>query len=169
MDLTSWKHLEVVSPRLANNLGVKAEAPVLVSPDVSKRTWCKFCKSYYAPLIYGYGEITAHHFHPEHQRGGIYHYHKERLYPGVIALLDCFNCTISSSFFNTYIAPSVVINAVLVACTKCSSITDDVYFIEYSSGIMKPFCEYCFHNLEGVIGRASFKAIVRDGVLLFHY
>lgn len=65
------KHLRLVTPERANELGIPAEAPVLCSPYTSGG-YCQICKIQYTPLIYQVGQTTeAQHFCKE-AGGGIY-------------------------------------------------------------------------------------------------
>lgn len=69
---TKIKHLRLVTPERANELGIPAEAPVLCSPYVSGTYRCDICNVKYTPLIYQIGQETeAQHFCKENG-GGIY-------------------------------------------------------------------------------------------------
>jgi hypothetical protein len=170
MEFTGWKYLNVVSRKVANGLGIHSEAPVLVSPDIELRIKCFVCDTHFSPLIYRFGEVVAHHFHPEHQVGGIYHFHEtpRMVRPGVTALLDCSNCVKHRSYTNVFMTPSVVIKAVFVKCTRCCSEIETIYFRENWDGVMKPYCKRCFDALRDMSGKASnYIAVVSEGILLF--
>lgn len=65
------KHLRLVTPERANELGIPAEAPVLCSPYISGTNHCDICNVKYTPLIYQVGQETeAQHFCTS--GGGIY-------------------------------------------------------------------------------------------------
>lgn len=56
----------------AGELGVGAECPVFVSPDIIRKERCR-CGVEYSPIIYKKGEVKAQHYHP-YTGGGIYFY-----------------------------------------------------------------------------------------------
>jgi hypothetical protein len=65
------KTLRLVTPRIANNLGIPAEAPTFLSPAVDEPRRCDRCPVTYTALVYQAGEVThAQHYHEE--SGGIY-------------------------------------------------------------------------------------------------
>lgn len=76
-----WKALVLVTPDRANTLGIYAESPVFISPQIRQKEECKTCRVSYTPLTYQVGYmIKAQHFH-EGESGGIY-----------------FNCNTESEF-----------------------------------------------------------------------
>jgi hypothetical protein len=67
------KTLRLVTPRIANSLGIPAEAPTFLSPEVDEPRRCDSCPVTYTPLVYQAGELThTQHYHEE--SGGIYFY-----------------------------------------------------------------------------------------------
>lgn len=76
-DWRYFKGLRLVTAKQAIALGVPAEGPVFVSPNVEGMTRCDDCGVNYAPLVYQTRYVTeAHHVH--YGSGGIYF---ARLYP----------------------------------------------------------------------------------------
>lgn len=65
------KQLRLISPEHANELGIPAEAPVLVSPYISREGDCIICNVKYRPLMYQVGFTTKAH-HTCKENGGIY-------------------------------------------------------------------------------------------------
>jgi hypothetical protein len=67
------KQLRLITPRKAEKLGVRAEAPVFISPRTDKRRQCTLCPVVYTPIVYQTGQVTtAQHWHEN--EGGIYLY-----------------------------------------------------------------------------------------------
>jgi hypothetical protein len=67
------KTLRLVTPAIAHRLGIKAEAPVFLSPFITGFRGCNACRRTYTPLVYQTGLVTeAQHFHED--CGGIYFY-----------------------------------------------------------------------------------------------
>ena len=67
-----WKGLVLISPETAMHAGIRAEAPVFVSPHVRGEARCPHCEQAFTPLIYQASyTTTAQHMHGE--TGGIYH------------------------------------------------------------------------------------------------
>jgi hypothetical protein len=64
------KQLRLVTPWTARRLGIRAEAPVFISPWVHEQARCSGCNRLYSPLVYQTGYETA----AQHQcgPGGIY-------------------------------------------------------------------------------------------------
>jgi hypothetical protein len=64
------KHLRLVTPWTAVRLGIRAEAPVFISPWAHEQARCDCCNRIYSPLVYQTGYETA----AQHQcgSGGIY-------------------------------------------------------------------------------------------------
>ena len=66
-----YKAVQLLSPEEAQQVGIPAEAPVLVSPYADRHV-CPDCGAAYSKLVYAPGETTtAQHFH--RADGGIYH------------------------------------------------------------------------------------------------
>lgn len=66
------KQLRLISPEHANELGIPAEAPVLVSPYISREGDCIICNVKYRPLMYQVGFTTKAHHTCKENGGGIY-------------------------------------------------------------------------------------------------
>jgi hypothetical protein len=67
------KTLRLVPPEIANGVGIQAEAPVFVSPEISSPGGCLACGVTFSPLVYQVGHVTtAQHWHP--CSGGIFYY-----------------------------------------------------------------------------------------------
>src|SRR3990170_2050023 len=68
-----YKGLRLITPKLANELGIPAETPVFISPYLEESDTCSHCKIEYKPLVYPAGDIVnAHHWHKS--SGGIYYF-----------------------------------------------------------------------------------------------
>ena len=68
-----YKLLRLVLPQVANQLGIPAEAPTFLSPQILRPQRCKHtpCPAIIAPLVYQTGQITrSPHYHST--GGGIY-------------------------------------------------------------------------------------------------
>jgi hypothetical protein len=66
------KTLRLVTPGIANSLGIPAEAPIFLSPAIDMPRFCGTCRRTYSPLVYQTGQVTvAQHYH---DIGGIYCY-----------------------------------------------------------------------------------------------
>lgn len=68
-----YKTLRLITPDVAQKLGIPAEAPVFISPHVIPGT-CSLCGRSYNPLVYQTGRVVdAHHFHKDELgSGGIF-------------------------------------------------------------------------------------------------
>lgn len=72
--ILKYKALRLITPELANSLGLPAEAPVFSSPYITRKGVCNECRVSYEPLVYQVGMTTkAHHF-CKNNGGGIYVY-----------------------------------------------------------------------------------------------
>lgn len=64
------KLVRLAEPRFLNRLGIPAEAPTFLSPQIVGSYRCTLCKATYSPLMYApYAIVSAQHFHEK--RGGI--------------------------------------------------------------------------------------------------
>lgn len=68
------KTLSLITPEMAHELGIPAEAPVFISPVQNFSVVCDFCRRSYGPLVYQVGRVVeAHHFHKDERgSGGIF-------------------------------------------------------------------------------------------------
>jgi hypothetical protein len=66
------KALKLITPERANELDIPAEAPVFISPYVTKRRHCNFCHKDFSPLIYQVGQTTTAQHTCKTGGGGIY-------------------------------------------------------------------------------------------------
>lgn len=73
-----YKALLLISPEKAQELGMRAEAPILVSPLIFQEKICQIpnCGVRFTPLVYQVGyQVRAQHFHEDDGGGGgIYYY-----------------------------------------------------------------------------------------------
>src|SRR5919202_3474584 len=66
-----FKVLRLAPPQACHELGIPAEAPTFLSPQICDARRCRSCSVTYTPLVYAPGLVTkAQHWHPD--RGGIY-------------------------------------------------------------------------------------------------
>lgn len=71
---TLYKYADLLTPEHAQNLGIKTEVPVFVSPLVQENFNCEHCDDRIGPLVYQLGyRIKAYHFHPD-SASGVYFY-----------------------------------------------------------------------------------------------
>lgn len=81
-EVQRFKTLRLVTPDLANKLGIPTESPVFVSPALNFKRECQACGVTYKPLIYQTEyQVKAHHFH-QFDEGGIYHLHQPVILEG---------------------------------------------------------------------------------------
>jgi len=67
----AFKYLKLIRPNDAEAMGIKAEAPVFISPMVKEGN-CGFCGVHYTPLVYQTGyETRAQHFHGDPADWGV--------------------------------------------------------------------------------------------------
>ncbi len=72
--MRAFKFVNLMSAEWAVKAEV-GEAPMFGSPVIYSETGCSFmaCGVVYSPIAYQVGRVEAHHFHPAHSIGGIYH------------------------------------------------------------------------------------------------
>jgi hypothetical protein len=67
------KSLLLVLPEIAQQRGIRAEAPVFISPNIDRPHQCRLCTATFTPLVYQIGYTTqSQHWHETD--GGIYYF-----------------------------------------------------------------------------------------------
>ena len=73
----TYKHLRLLTPTIAERVGIEAEAPFFISPYVDKESDCESCGVTYGPVQYSPNYITeSPHIHPT--EGGLYYFRVDR-------------------------------------------------------------------------------------------
>lgn len=153
-----WKELNLISPKLAQDKGIPAEAPVFVSPKQDHETPCFECGKDFGPLVYPPGGIVIpHHFHNGLRGGGIYCWNALDYSEGIyeynwIAFLDPIGLTTFDNRNSCYRLEKA--NVRLHA--HCTYLHDGMYeglkegFVA-GLGQLEPLCEIHYYKYLSVV------------------
>jgi hypothetical protein len=183
------KTLRLAPPQLVNRLGIPAETPVFLSPQVNNAQRCASCGVTYSPLLYAVGRITtAQHFHDD-CGGGIYIVLTSSLAftaslavrSGWIAEVEPIGKTSVVSGDGTCRAETVLVRAITAWCMHHSMAVGDILNRQHTEHVLTegivfahPAWRHEPGNLLPLCGpddlelqRAPFRFQVRDDIVYF--
>jgi len=164
--MVSYKLLKLVSHGVAIRQGLPVEAPVFVSPYVSKEAQCGQCDERVGPLMYAAGqEVTAHHFH--FMSGGIYYHevnnnfweNEKQSLRGWIGILR------PKGDIDFQRAERVKVDQIKAFCFDCREELEEGVVTGDGDGLhdMIPVCDLQKHPIH----KAEYQFQIRDGQVLF--